>query len=256
MRAITGLSAFLVGAAWLAAPACALPDPSRNVLWVALQGCLIAKRTTGRAFPCLSVDLGDRDRPGTAILRAPGAPTHLVVMPTGDVPGLEAPELQRPAGNAYWRAALAARPRVTVALNGRLPVEEVGMAVNSAGGRSQDQLHIHLDCLQASVRLALQNHAARVTSGWAPFPVPLQGRRFLAMRVRAAEAEAFNPFAALAHLPGHATDLRAVALAVASTPRNDPEPGFIILANRAHGSFAGELLLDHACMAAAQAAVR
>jgi CDP-diacylglycerol pyrophosphatase len=246
----------LVGAAWVAAPAHAVPDPSRNVLWVALQGCLIAKKATGRAFPCLSVDLGDKDRPGTAVLRAPGAPTHLVVMPTRDVPGLESPQLQHAAGNAYWRAALAARPRVTEALKERLPVEEVGMAVNSAGGRSQDQLHIHLDCVRSSVRLALQNHAQGVKSSWAPFPVTLQGRHFFAMRMRAADADSFNPFAALAHLPGRATDLREVALAVVSTPRDDPEPGFTILANRALGSFAGELLLDHTCSAASQASAR
>ncbi len=83
-------------------PARAAPDLSRDVLWVALQGCLLNKRTTGRAFPCLSVDPGERGRPGTAVLRAPGEPTHLVVMPTDDVVGVEAPALQTPKGAFYW----------------------------------------------------------------------------------------------------------------------------------------------------------
>jgi CDP-diacylglycerol pyrophosphatase len=73
------------------APAFAAPDPSRDVLWAALKTCVAAKKLTNRTFPCLDVDLGDKERPGTAVLRAPGELTHIVVMPTDTVPGLEAP---------------------------------------------------------------------------------------------------------------------------------------------------------------------
>ncbi|KAB1071748.1 CDP-diacylglycerol diphosphatase [Methylobacterium planeticum] len=256
MRATAWLSVLLASAAWVASPAQAVPNPSRNVLWAALQGCILAKKATGRMFPCLSVDLGDKDRPGAAVLRAPGAATHLVVMPTDDVSGIEAPQLQRSAGNAYWRAALAARPLVTEALKGRLPLDRVGMAVNSAGGRSQDQLHIHVDCIEPRVRTALLRHGQAVRDNWTTFPIALQGRRFFAMRVRAADVDGFNPFAALTHLPGKSTDLRAVGIAVFSTARDDPAPGFIVLANRASGSFAGELLLDHTCAEASQASTQ
>ena len=78
-------------------PAAIAADPTRDVLWVALQGCVLAKRATGRSFPCLSVDLGDGERPGTAVLRVPSRRTHMVVMPTDNVSGIEAPVLQGPA---------------------------------------------------------------------------------------------------------------------------------------------------------------
>jgi CDP-diacylglycerol pyrophosphatase len=242
------LAAFLVAAA---IPASAAPDPSRDVLWAALKTCVLAKKVANRTFPCLSVDLGDKDRPGSAVLRAPGEPTHIVVMPTDTVAGLEAPALRGPSGVAYWRAALAARPFVTDALKGRLPPEEVGLAVNSAEGRSQDQLHIHLDCLKPSVLAALKAHGRQVHRTWTRFPVRLAGDRFFALRVPEAEAEHFNPFAALHSLPGGRPNLHRTSFAAVATPPGDPEPGYILLAYRAPSASA-EDVMDHSCAVAAK----
>lgn len=228
-------------------------EPARQVLWIALQTCLLAERTTGRTFPCLAVDLGSADRSGTAVLRAPGQPTHTVVIPTVRVVGLEAPELQRESGNAYWRAALAARHFVTDARKGATPSEDVGLAVNSEGGRSQGQLHIHVDCVKPRVRAALRAYASRIHAGWAPMPIALQGSHFFAMRIRATEAESFNPFAALARLPGRRPDLAQTSFAAISTPADDPEKAFFLLAYRAPDAHA-EMLLDHACATVAKAA--
>lgn len=246
MRAAFRLLALLLCAAAAAPPAHAALDPSRDVLWIALQGCLLTKKTTGRSFPCLSVDLGDKDRPGTAVLRAPGQPTHTVVMPTAAVVGLEAPQLQQAAGNTYWKAALAARSYVVSALGGRLPVEQVGLAVNSVGGRSQDQLHIHLDCIRPTVRTALQRYSSRMRESWAAFPTPLVGGRFLVRRIDAAAVDSFNPFAALRQLPGRASDLRSTSFAVIAREQNDPDKGFYMLAYRSPEAHA-EMLLDHSC---------
>ena len=245
----------LLSVAVFVVPAQALPNPPRDVLWTALQGCILAKKTLGQTFPCLAVDLGSKEHPGTAVLRAPGQPTHTVVIPTANVIGLEAPELQSSSGAAYWRAAVAARSYVTDALKGRLPVEEVGMAVNSAGGRSQDQLHIHLDCIKLSVRTALQRYRPSMKSQWAPLPIAFDGSRFFAMRIGVAEAAGFNPFSALTRLPGGPTNLRATSLAVISTPQHEPDKGFYVLAHRAPGSHS-EKLLDHSCAAASRSAAR
>lgn len=240
----TGVAATIAGLL-LAAPAAAAPDPARDVLWMALKTCVLAKRVANRTFPCLTVDLGDKDRPGSAVLRAPGEPTHIVVMPTDTVIGLEAPVLRGARGVAYWRAALTARHFVSDELKGRVPEGEVALAVNSARGRSQDQLHIHLDCLRPKVVEALNTHGRGVGANWKPFPVPLAGDRFLAMRVRAAEAETFNPFVALTRLPGR-KDLTRTSFAAVATRPDDPEPGYLLLAYRAPLASA-EDVMDHAC---------
>ena len=254
VRAAVRLNLLLLCAVMAATPAYAGINPSRDVLWVALQGCLLAKKATGRSFPCLAVDLGDKDLPGTAVLRAPGQPTHTVVMPTTAVVGVEAPQLQQSAGNSYWKAALAARSYVMDALGGRLPIESVGLAVNSVGGRSQDQLHIHLDCIKPAVRAALQRHSQRVRSTWSLFPVPLQGSRFFARRIEAAEVDTFNPFTALMQLPGRATDLRSTSFAVISPQQPDAQKAFYLLAYRSPEAHA-EMLLDHGCSAASKTAI-
>lgn len=244
-------AALLVALSAMAAvPAAAAPDPSRDVLWAALKTCVLAKRLANRTFPCLSVDLGDADRPGSAVLRAPGEPTHSVVMPTDTVAGLEAPVLRGPRGAAYWRAALAARPLVSDVLKGKLSPAEVGLAVNSAWGRSQDQLHIHLDCLKPSVLKAVRAHGRQVRHTWSRFPVPLAGDRYYALRVLEAEAAQFNPFAALHTLPGARPDLHRTSFAALATPPGDPEPGYILLAYRAPSASA-EDVMDHSCRLAA-----
>ncbi|TXM99783.1 CDP-diacylglycerol diphosphatase [Methylobacterium sp. WL103] len=249
MRCILPL---LIVMAAVPAPARAAGDPSRDVLWAALKTCVLAKTVANRTFPCLDVDLGDKERPGTAVLRAPGEPTHVVVLPTVTVAGLEAPALRGTIGAAYWRAALAARHFVSDPLKGRVPVAEVGLAVNSARGRSQDQLHIHLDCMKPRVLASLKAHAHAIRGTWAPFPIPLVGDRYLAMRVPAAEADRFNPFTALARLPGR-RDLRETSFAAVATAAGDSEPGFYVLAYRAPRASAEDLMV-HTCSAYGRAA--
>ena len=147
----------------------------REALWVVLQSCVVAQNTAGIPFPCLAVNLASNSAPGYAVLRAPFSATRVLVVPTEKVEGLESPILQRPEAGAYWRAALGARHFVTDALGGRIPLSEVALAVNSSVGRSQDQLHIHLDCLKPAVRSALQQHASAFTARWTPLKVPLEG---------------------------------------------------------------------------------
>lgn len=228
-----------------------LAPSSRDLLWIAVRTCAAAQALTGRPTPCLALDPGASDRIGTAILRAPGSRMHLVVMPLSRIGGIEDPGLASRAGRDLWRAALAARPFVTDTYRGGLALADVGLAVNSVGGRSQDQLHVHVGCLEPGVRAAL----SRLPPGpdaraWRPLAVLLEETRFYRLRVPAAVADTFNPFEALTHLPGAERDLRDVSLAAASTAPGDPEPGFIVLAYRAPGSHA-EKLLDHGCALAA-----
>jgi CDP-diacylglycerol pyrophosphatase len=64
-----------------------------------------------------------------------------------------------------------------------------------------------------------------------------------------AEAERFNPFAALHALPGARPDLHRTSFAALATPPGDPEPGFILLAYRAPSASA-EDVMDHSCAVA------
>ena len=58
------------------------------------------------------------------------------------------------------------------ALGRPLPRTVASLALNSPHGRSQHQLHIHIDCLRADVLQALDTHAPAVGMQWAALPVP------------------------------------------------------------------------------------
>ena len=126
----------------------------------------------------------------------------------------------------------------------------VSIAVNSAYGRSQDQLHLHVDCVDASVAAALRQ--ADVSRAWADRPIALKGRPYRVRWLTAAQLDTTNPFDLLAHgVPGAGHDMGAWTLALIGGVRRDGQPGFYLLADRADprtgdpGS--AEELQDHTC---------
>ena len=225
----------------------------RNALWIVLQSCVVAQ-TAGIPFPCLAVNLASGAGQGHAVLRAPFSTTRVLVMPIDKVEGIESPILQRADARAYWRAALDARRFVAEALGGRISLSEVALAVNSRVGRSQDHLHIHVDCLKPSVRLALRRHASVFTARWTPLKFALEGARYFGLKVGASETEGFNPFESLASLPGARQDLRVTSLAVVSAPA-ESGGGIYVLAYRGRWSPV-EGLLDPTCSTASRSAAR
>ncbi|MFE1602989.1 CDP-diacylglycerol diphosphatase [Methylobacterium sp. ID0610] len=224
---------------------------SRNSLWLVVRTCIEAERLAGLSFPCLRVKAGDAANPGYALVRPPGAQSHLLLVPTTPVSGIEAPALQRDPGAAYWRDALEARQSVVDALKGRVSLNDVALAVNSKGGRSQDQLHIHLDCVAPRVRTALNAQAGTIDRRWTRLPFMLEKDYYYVMRVSAVEARSFNPFATLINPPFAASRLSSASLAAVATSPNDPNAGFYILAFQAPFAHA-ERLLDHQCEIAAK----
>ncbi|GJD84443.1 CDP-diacylglycerol diphosphatase [Methylobacterium haplocladii] len=248
------MRAALASLALLVVAGAAAAEVTRDTLWVVTRTCVAAQSTFGKPFPCLRVDLGNAATPGFAVLKAPLLKTEVVVMPIAKIVGLEDMSLRSAAGAAYWRATMGSRHYVTDSLNGRLDLRNVGMAVNSRGGRSQDQLHIHLDCVQPAVRAILRSHAGAFTREWSLLPFPLEHERYYGRMIPETALEDLNPFAALAHLPG-SHDLRRTSFALIETSADDPVRGAYLLAYRAADSHA-ERLLDHDCALAAKTAAR
>jgi CDP-diacylglycerol pyrophosphatase len=136
-----------------------------------------------------------------------------------------------------------------------LPRDWVGLAVNSELARSQNQLHIHIDCLRADVHEALMLHGADIGSAWTPFPVLLAGDGYSAIAVAGEDLNAVNPFDLLADgLPGARADMGRNTLVVVGAVLRDGRPGFIVLAGHADpavGDLGGdEELQDHEACAA------
>jgi len=148
-RLSAGIGPFI---ALIALQACGTPAPPghSNALWhIVDAGC-----NQGWA-PVPSLQCSPAH--GDAVLKDICGATHYLLIPTVRRIGVESPELLRDEEPEYFDDAWAARDRV-IAASGRSDVrsDELGLAINSRWGRSQDQLHIHIDFVRPEARDAIR----------------------------------------------------------------------------------------------------
>lgn len=243
-RFVSPLLLLLIGLAFVVTriPAAQTAQINRDLLWATVKLCVAAKRTVGAALPCETVDLGTAGRPGVALLHVPGQKTHFVLSPVDDIAGLEAPRLLGPDGAVIFRAAWSARQRVVDSSDHPIVLSDVGLAINSAMARSQDHLHVHLDCIGSKIRSALRR--TPVEADWTWLPESIGGRRYLARRVRPDGMAALNPFGLLS---GYLPDPRLIMQSsLAAVPA---EGGGLYLIADVRPNALTERLLDHNCSA-------
>lgn len=244
MRALLAAALLLLAAA----PA-ARADP--DVLWKIVHEHCVPNEQHGSPAPCALVDLHDGVAGGWGVLKDISGATQYLVIPTARVTGIEDPHLLQPGVPNYFAAAWRERGYTERAAGHALPRDALSLAVNSPFGRSQNQLHIHIDCIRRDVRDALRHLFARIGDRWAPLPAPLARHRYWAMRVIAEDLGSADPFKLLADKkPGAAAAMNRQTLVVTGAAFGG-RPGFILLASQldlAHGNHAsGEELQDHAC---------
>jgi CDP-diacylglycerol pyrophosphatase len=229
-----------------ALPACAA-DP--DALWNIVGGqCVPNQQAKQEPGPCVSVDLAG----GYAVLKDQSGATQVLVIPTTRVTGIESPALLDPAAPNYWADAWSARHVVEQFAHREIPREDIALAVNSVYARSQDQLHIHVDCIRPDVRDALNTVMDRIGAQWTRLDISLAGHRYKAMRIAGEDLGDANPFKLLADGDAMArADMGVETLVLAGAVFADGPPGFILLSDRAdpstHDPASGESLMDHAC---------
>ncbi len=242
LRAVAALLAVLVTVV-CAAPVAAA-DP--NALWTIVNGqCVPDQQRSADPAPCAQVDVGG----GYAVLKDLVGKTQFLLIPTERVDGIESPQIVAADAPNYFADAWRARSFVEQRAGRGLPRDWMSLAINSAPERTQNQLHIHVDCVRADVRATLASHADDIGATWAEFPEPLAGQRYRAMAVWAQELDAVNPFRLLADGLTPGDTMGAQTLAVLGIIAADGRPGFVLLAGRADatspGSGSSEDLQDH-----------
>jgi CDP-diacylglycerol pyrophosphatase len=225
----------------------------RSALWHVVHDlCVVDQRNNGSPAPCEHVDLADGERNGYAILKDLIGTTQYLLIATRPISGIESPDLLAPDAPNYWRAAWQARTYVSRQAKIELPREAVGMAINSASARTQDQLHIHIDCVRPDVRDGISGHAAAFRETWTALPFELDGRDYVARRVDSPDLDGVDPFRLLAEgVEAARHDMAAETLVVIGATFDDGRPGFVLLADHADPTrddpAHGEDLLDHTC---------
>jgi CDP-diacylglycerol pyrophosphatase len=224
-------------------------DP--NALWhIVGEQCVPDEKLHQSPRPCEMVDLAG----GYAVLKDIVGNTQFLLIPTTRVSGIESPQVLQPDAPNYWQAAWQARRYVDERAHRDLPRDAIGLAINSIDGRTQNQLHIHVDCMRLDVIAALRDHAGAIASQWTKFPVPLVDHDYLAMRLPQADLTGVKPFVLLADgVPGARGDMGLFTLVVVGDTYQGKD-GFVLLAGHANPATrnwgSGEELQDHACAAA------
>lgn len=235
----------------LSLAATAHADP--NALWTIVHDqCVVDEEHQHDPAPCSRVDLSRGESGGFAVFKDIVGDRQYLLIPTARITGIESAVLLEPGAPNYFAAAWQARAFTEQKAGGTIARDWMSLAINSAVARTQNQLHIHIDCLRADVHDALHSAAGGIGPAWAPLPVALVGHTYWAMRVGGTELEA-NPFVLLADgLEGARAEMGLYTLVVVGATDSAGQPDFVILADRADAESAagGEELQDHgACPA-------
>ncbi len=186
---------------------------------------------------------------GYAVLKDRCGESHYLVLPIARRTGIESPELLRADEPNYLALAWAQRGRslgsvAADAAPGFAGSADLGLAVNSRFGRSQAQLHVHIDFVRPEVRAALAAVPQPVAYGT---NVELMGHRY---RLDHLDALGGNPFGQVARAWHAQTEEERARLTLAIV--GDGKDGYFLLSDRADlaaldRGHAEELLRAHSC---------
>jgi CDP-diacylglycerol pyrophosphatase len=211
------------------------------------QQCVVHWTQKQDPAPCERVFLPDSktDSSGYAVLADRKGGAHYLLIPTQTMAGIESGELLDPDIPNYFAEAWRARDLITAFVGHAVPRTAIGLAINTARSRTQDQFHVHIECLRQEVAESLGASAARITDAWSPLVVA--GSTYQALRIMGDGLDGSNPFELLAALkPDVRHHMGDYTLVIAGMQFNTG-PGFIVLTGTGP---TGELLLDASCAVA------
>jgi hypothetical protein len=131
-------------------------------------------------------------RVGFALIFLAATAQYLLIA-TSKISGIESPEILAPDSPNYWAEAWQNRTYVSTAAKHDLAWDMIGLAINAQPARSQDQFHIHIDCLQPDLRALLAAHRGEIGTRWAELRFDLLGEHYFARRLAAAELATQEP---------------------------------------------------------------
>jgi CDP-diacylglycerol pyrophosphatase len=220
-------------------------DP--DALWKIVGGwCMLNYRGAENPAPCTTVDLAGR----YAVIKDINVRAQHLLIPIDRVTGIESPEVLAEGSPEYWRYAWDARHQVQARLPVPLAPNQLGLEINSARQRSQNQLHIHIDCMRADVTAALAAHRGDPPGAWRP--IDLGGHRYGVTRVMSLTGQD-NPFRVVRRQLGAQQQMGDQTILVTGAGADTARQGWLIVhsgIDGERGTGYAERLMDHACTVA------
>lgn len=217
-----------------------------DALWrIVSEECVPHQLQRGDPSPCSEVNTAA----GYVVLKDLVGPLQFLLMPTEKISGIESPRLLSTSTPNFFYLAWQARHFLSDRRGQAIGDRFLSLAINSAYGRTQNQLHIHISCLRPNIRERLDNDAASISTDWQPLAQPVLGHEYLAKRISAAGLAAQSPFLLLAReVPEASEEMGEFGMAL--TPL--PDGSLVLLASqrsllhRNTGSI--EEIQDHSCV--------
>ena len=149
---------------------------------------------TAPLSPCVEVASANdyviiKDRKGAS---------HFLLMPISRISGIESPLLLSPGTPNYFKFALASLSTLHTRFGAPFDTRAISLSVNSVGGRSQDQLHIHISCLKPQVEAGLGALTRQALNDWQELPSLIGRHRYFVRLVDFELLEQEGPFRLLA----------------------------------------------------------
>ena len=170
---------------------------------------------------------------------------HYLLIPTQTMAGVDSSELLDPNMPNFFAEAWRARDLISRFVGHDVPRTAVALAVNTAHSRTQDQFHIHIECLRQDVFNSLRADAEQVSDSWSP--VNVAGSTYQALKIKDDNLSGSNPFELLANLSSDAKHHMGDYTLIVVGMQYKSGPGFIVLTGTGP---TGELLLDSSCAVA------
>ncbi|PLZ04210.1 CDP-diacylglycerol diphosphatase [Burkholderia sp. WAC0059] len=236
----TGLAALLA-----ATGGCThLASADSDALWKIVGGQCVPEASNGEhPGPCTEVDLQHR----YAVLKDINGHTQYLLIPTDRVPGIESPEILYAGSPEYWAAAWKAGHYVQERAGVPLAADQLGLEINASTRRSQNQLHIHVDCMRTDITAALAAHRNDPPDAWQWDT--LDGKRYRIMRV-ASLVDRDNPFRVVNRDLDAQQGMASQTILVTGAGQDASHDGWLIVNSSSRlkgGTGTAEGLLDHTC---------
>jgi len=224
------------------------PDAGRDALRQIVQNqCVVNWRQQRDPAPCERLFLADpnSDEAGYAVLPDRKGGAHYLLIPVPTMTGIDASDLLDPDTPNYFADAWRARDVITKFVGHPVPRTAIGLAVNKAQSRSQNQYHIHMECLRQEVADQLHSIAGQLTDRWTP--VAVGGSPYDAMRLLGDNLNGTSPYELVAKLKPGVTDHIGDYTVIIAGMQYTSGPGFVLITGTGQ---TGELLLDSSCAVA------
>src|ERR1700677_558725 len=181
------------------------PDAGADALRQIVQNqCVLNWTQHSNPAPCERVSLADAKSSdsGYAVLADLGGGAHYLLIPTQTMAGIESGELLDPDAPNYFAEAWSARDLIAKFVGHAVPRTAIALVVNTAHARTQNQFHIHIECLRQDVSESLRAAADKVSDIWSP--VNVAGLTYQALKISNSGLDGSNPFELVANLSSDA----------------------------------------------------